>query len=61
MSGHKTCSVFDQYHVVSDEDLYEAAQKLARIESSSSEVSVQTMIKTITGSQKQREEGQLNA
>ena len=28
MSGHKTRSVFDRYHIASDEDLQEAARKL---------------------------------
>ena len=28
ISGHKTRSIFDRYHIVSDEDLREAAQKL---------------------------------
>ena len=28
LTGHKTRSVFDRYHIVSDSDLREAAQKL---------------------------------
>jgi len=28
MAGHKTRSIFDRYHIVSDGDLREAAQKL---------------------------------
>jgi hypothetical protein len=28
MAGHKTCSVFDRYHIVSDSDLQEAARRL---------------------------------
>jgi integrase len=32
MTGHKTRSVFDRYHIVSDGDLREAALKLSRVE-----------------------------
>lgn len=31
MAGHKTRAVFDRYHIVSDGDLKEAAQKLNRV------------------------------
>ena len=33
MAGHKTRAIFDRYRIVSDGDLREAAQKLARLES----------------------------
>jgi len=28
MAGHKTCSVFERYNIVSQGDLFEAARKL---------------------------------
>jgi site-specific recombinase XerD len=42
MAGHKTWSVFDRYHIVSDGDLQEAAQRLEQAFLS------QTMTKTMT-------------
>jgi integrase len=42
MSGHKTRSIFDRYHVVADTDLQEAAQRLEQALLS------QTMTKTMT-------------
>jgi integrase len=42
MSGHKTRSVFDRYHIVSDGDLQEAAKRLEQALLS------QTMTKTMT-------------
>ena len=42
MAGHKTRSVFDRYHIVSDSDLQEAAKRLERALLS------QTMTKTMT-------------
>jgi integrase len=29
ISGHKTCNIFDRYHIVSDGDLREAAKRMA--------------------------------
>ena len=31
ISGHKTWSIFDRYHIVSDWDLQEAAQQLENV------------------------------
>jgi hypothetical protein len=31
ISGHKTWSIFDRYHIVSDWDLQEAAQRLENV------------------------------
>jgi hypothetical protein len=42
MAGHKTRSVFDRYHIVSDGDLQEAAQRLEQA------LAGQTMTKTMT-------------
>lgn len=28
IAGHKTCAIFDRYHIVSDSDLKEAVRKL---------------------------------
>lgn len=42
MAGHKTRSVFDRYHIVSDGDLQEAARRLERA------FPGQTMTKTMT-------------
>lgn len=42
MTGHKTRSVFDRYHIVSDGDLLEAAKRLE------SALVGQTMTKTMT-------------
>lgn len=42
MAGHKTRSVFDRYHIVSDSDLQEAARRLERA------LAGQTMTKTMT-------------
>ncbi len=42
MAGHKTRSVFDRYHIVSDGDLLEAAKRLEQAFAS------QTMTKTMT-------------
>ena len=42
MSGHKTRSIFDRYHIVADSDLQEAAKRLEQTMSS------QTITKTIT-------------
>ncbi len=41
ITGHKTRSVFDRYHIVSDGDLKEAAQKL-------SEAHLATNLATVT-------------
>jgi hypothetical protein len=42
ISGHKTCSGFDRYHIVSDSDLREAAKRQANY-------AVQEMVtKTVT-------------
>ena len=42
MSGHKTRSIFDRYHIVADSDLQEAAKRLEQA------MSLQTMTKTMT-------------
>ena len=42
MSGHKTRSVFDRYHIVADSDLQEAAKRLEQA------MLLQTITKTIT-------------
>ena len=42
MSGHKTRSIFDRYHIVADSDLQEAAKRLEYA------MSAQTMTKTMT-------------
>jgi hypothetical protein len=42
MAGHKTRSVFDRYHIVSDGDLQEAARRLEHA------FPGQTMTKTMT-------------
>ncbi|MSQ47467.1 MAG: hypothetical protein EXR78_03605 [Deltaproteobacteria bacterium] len=42
MSGHKTRSIFDRYHIVADADLQEAAKRLEQA------IDAQTMTKTMT-------------
>jgi hypothetical protein len=43
ISGHKTCSAFDRYHIVSDTDLKEAARRQTRY------VAQEMATKTVTG------------